>query len=177
MRKLLTATAVAVLIAASAAPSSAAVIVYLVSRAELSKAPALGDVASIDAAPGIRNMLLNLAIPEKALSDGYVDRREVEDLLAAAVSEGVLVYGNAVRVNRMVREEPAAQEGSAVVSEQLVRTGDAVNVRVKNNGIIIELSGNALQGGARGDEVAVKLKGNRTLKGRVVQKSLIELAL
>ncbi len=177
MHKLLTATAVALLLVAPAAPSSAAVSVYLISRAELGTAPVLGDVASIDAEPGLRKALLDLAIPEKALVDGFVDRREVEDLLAVAAREGVLVYGNAVRVNRTVKDEPAAAEESAVVSERLVRAGDAVNVRVKKNGIIIELSGSALENGARGDEVAVKLKSTRTLKGRVVQKGLVELAL
>ncbi len=165
------------LVAAMAAPSSAAVSVYLVSRAELGAAPVLGDVASIDAAPGIRKALLTLALPEKALADEYMDRREVEELLAAAVNDVILVYGNAVRVSRMVKEEAAAADEKASDVEQLVLAGEPVGVRVKKNGIVIELSGSALGSGAEGDEVSVRLKGNRTLKGRVVRKGLVELAL
>ncbi len=165
------------LVAAMAAPSSAAVSVYLVSRAELGAAPVLGDVASIDAAPGIRKALLTLALPEKALADEYMDRREVEALLAAAVNDAILVYGNAVRVSRLVKEEAAAADEKASDVEQLVLAGEPVGVRVKKNGIVIELSGSALGSGAEGDEVSVRLKGNRTLKGRVVRKGLVELAL
>ncbi len=177
MRKLLTATAVAMMLAAPAVPSSAAVSVYLVSRAELGPAPVLGDVASIDAAPELRKALSALTLPERVLSDEFVDRREVEDMLAGVAHEAILVYGNAVRVSRMVKEEPAPENTEPVVSEQLVRAGEPVSVRVKKNGIVIELPGNALENGAHGDEVAVKLKSSRTLKGRVVQKNLIELAL
>jgi len=163
--------------AAFASNAFAAVSVYLVSRAELGESPSLGDVASVDAAPEARRALLSLALPEKVLAAGFVDRREVEELVAAAAGEGVLVYGNAARVSRTVKEEAAGLDEKAADVELLVTAGEPVGVRVKKNGIVIELSGSALESGTAGDEVAVKLKGNRTLKGRVVRKNLVELAL
>jgi hypothetical protein len=101
----------------------------------------------------------------------------VEELVAAAAGDVVLVYGNAARVSRTVKEEAAGVDEKTADVELLVTAGEPVGVRVKKNGIVIELSGNALENGAAGDEVAVKLKGNRTLKGRVVRKNLVELAL
>ena len=177
MRALFAVISAAAMMAAFASNAFAAVGIYLVSRAELGESPSLGDVASVDAAPGVRRALLSLPLPEKVLEDGYVDRREVEELVAAAAGDIVLVYGNAVRVSRTVKEEAVGVDEKAADEERLVTAGEPVGVRVKKNGIVIELSGSALQNGAAGDEVAVKLKGNHTLKGRVVRKNLVELAL
>lgn len=177
MRALALTVSVAVFSALFAADAFAVVSVYLVSRAELGEAPVLGDVASIDGPPEARKALLSLSLPEKLLADGYVDRREVEELAAAVADEVVLVYGNAARVSRKAKEDAVPSGDRAAEIEFLVAAGEAALVRVKKNGIVIELSGSALENGASGDEVTVRLKGNRTLKGRVVEKGLVELTL
>ncbi len=168
MRKLLTATAVAMLLVAPAVPSSAAVSVYLVSRAELGPAPVLGDVASIDAAPELRKALSALTLPERVLSDEFVDRREVEDMLAGVAHEAILVYGNAVRVSRMVKEEPAP-ENTEPAFQSSSCGGRTVSVRVKKT-VSSSSFRERPRNGAHGDEVAVKLKSSRTLKAGSYRK-------
>ena len=72
-----------------------------------------------------------------------------------------------------------AGEAAPAVEERriVVRKGSAVRFRVVNSVVRVGQMGTALQDGAVGDEIPVKLKGSAVSRGRIVSERVVELVL
>lgn len=154
-------------------PVLAEINVYLHSTVDAEGSLTLGDIASIDGGAG--KSLGGLVIPPSAYADGYCDRKELEALLSGISSETVYVYGSAVRVT--VRTIPEEKTVEAPADRRLVKAGAPVKVQVRKNNIIMELKGHAAQDGAEGDSIDVRIKGGRSLKGRLSNGGIVECSL
>jgi hypothetical protein len=145
--------------------------IYLVSRVETAGPVTLGDIARVD---GGRNAvaLRRTPIAAELYSDGFVDRGELEKLLAGSAPEALFIYGNAVKVLRVQKTdaEDAKDEGGGL----LVNRGDTVGVSVRNRGIVIRITGSAMEDGKKGDEITIRVRGNRTLRGKIIDKRVVE---
>ena len=113
----------------------------------------------------------SLAVDDALYADGYIDRRELVELVRPHVDGRVNVYGSGVRVS--MAENGAVKEEPRIV----VRKGSPVRFQVVNSIIRVEQSGTALQDGAVGDEIQVKLKGSAVSRGRIVNERVVELTL
>ncbi len=156
-----------------AAPLLAEINVYLHSTVDAEGSLTLGDIASIEGGAG--ESLGGLVIPPSAYADGYCDRKELEALLSGVSSETVCVYGSAVRVT--VRAIPEGKTVEAPADKRLIKAGAPVKVQVRKNNIIMELKGHAAQDGAEGDAIDVRIKGGRSLKGKISNGGIVECSL
>ncbi|HDP79646.1 MAG TPA: hypothetical protein ENN21_02250, partial [Spirochaetes bacterium] len=104
---------------------------------------------------------------------GYFDRSELEELLGRTVSGPLTIYGSAVRVRVLGLEEGAA----GAEKKALVKSGAAVAVRVRKNGVVLECAGNLLGDGNIGDTVEVRARGSKSLRGRLTGSKTVELEL
>jgi len=162
----------ACVIFATGAVAGAEVNLYLLSRVEIKPGLTLGDVARVEADEACAGKLRPLALPEKIFDDGYIDRSELAALVARSTDETVLIYGNSVRLYASPAkiEEPVSETPAFAV-----RSGEEVSIVLHNRSITLEMPGSVLQDGRMGDLVTVRVKSNKTLKGRVVDDKLVEL--
>ncbi len=155
----------------TAAALNAEVNIYLFPRVDRGRNPlTLSDMGKIDGdteAAGAASIPVNDAL----FADGYVDRRELIDLVRANVEGRVNIYGSGVKVN--VVEKDSVREEPRIV----VRKGNSVRFQVVNSRIHVEQTGTALQDGAVGEEIPVKLKGSAVSRGRILNERVVELAL
>jgi len=155
----------------AAAASYADVSIYLFPRVERGRTPpSVSDLGTIDGdaeAAAVRS----LAVDDALFADGYVDRKELADLVRPRVSGRVSIYGSGVKVS--VAENGAAKEEPRIV----IRKGNPVRFQVVNSVIRVEQAGTALEDGAAGEEIRVKLKGSAVSRGRVVNERVVELVL
>lgn len=160
-----------ILLVAAATASWADLSIYLFPRVERGRGSlVLSDLGTIEgnaAASGIGSIVIEDGI----FADGYVDRKEIVDLVRPHVEGRINVYGSGVLVH--------AGEAAPAVEERriVVRKGSAVRFQVVNSVVRVGQMGTALQDGAVGDEIPVKLKGSAVSRGRIVSERVVELVL
>jgi len=145
---------------------------YLYPRVESKKgAITMSDIANIEADKQSAGRIERIGIDESFFSDGYLDRKEIMDILKESIAGPINIYGSGVRVVKV--------EGDAVVRDSriVVQKGATVRFQVVNSGILVELKGTAMSDGAVGDEIPVKLKGSTVSRGRIVNERMVRLAL
>lgn len=157
------------LLAASA--SYGDVTIYLVPRVDRGTAPlTVSDLGTVDGDADTA-AVRSLAVDDALFADGYIDRKELVGLVRPHVNGRLNVYGSGVKVG--MAENGAVQEEPRIV----VRKGSPVRFQVVNSVIRVEQAGTALEDGAAGDEIRVKLKGSAVSRGRVVNERVVELVL
>jgi hypothetical protein len=135
----------------------------------------LGDLAKIECDESCAAALGAIAIDRSLYKDGLVDRREIIELIRGKVDGPFTVYGNAVRI---MKKDPLKKETAPDSKlKNSVISGDPVDIIVRKNGIVLQLSGTALQDGKAGEMVKVMIRGNRRVRGRIAEKSLVEVSL
>jgi hypothetical protein len=145
---------------------------YLYPRVEYKKgAITVSDIANIETDIQSAGLIESIGIDESFFSDGYLDRKEIMDILKDSFAGPINIYGSGVRVVKA--EEDAAVRDSRIV----VQKGSIVRFQVVNSGIRVELKGTAMGDGAVGDEIPVKLKGSTVSRGRIVNERVVRLAL
>lgn len=145
---------------------------YLYPRAEWRKGSiSMSDIANIEADAQSAVGIGSIGIQESFFSDGYLDMKEIMDILKNSVDGPINIYGSGVRVVRA--EEHAAAPDSSIV----VQKGAMVRFQVVNSVVTVECTGTAMSDGAVGDEIPVKLKGSIVSRGRVVNERVVRLAL
>jgi hypothetical protein len=160
------------LTAACAVSAYADASLYLYPRAHL-KAGGLSfsDVAIIEADQETSARIGGAPVDGGLIADGYLDESEIRQALAGLVAGRLSIYGTGVRVADGAK--PAALGNAAVA----VKKGAQVRFHVKNSRIRVEMTGTALQDGAVGDVIPVKLKGSAVSRGTVLNERNIELEL
>lgn len=131
----------------------------------------LSDIAKIEADAGTAIRIGGIVVDGNSVDDGYLDRKEVMDILGESGVDRVNVYGSGVRVFRTAISEPEA------VSPVVVKRGKPVLFQVVSSRMRVELMGTAMLDGAVGDIIPVKLKGTAVSRGRILNDRVVELAL
>jgi len=104
-------------------------------------------------------------------------RKELEAMVKDSSAESIFIYGGAVKI--LVKKDPAATVAGDLYpdGELPVKAGDAVGILIRGRGITVTLTGSAMEDGRMGDSVRVRIKGNRTVKGRVAENKMVEVSL
>jgi hypothetical protein len=145
---------------------------YLYPRAESKNGViAMSDIAKIETDLETAAQIGSIGIDDSFFSDGYLDRKEIMDILKDTIAGRINIYGSGVRVVKV--DSDAAPHDSRIV----VQKGKMVRFQVINAGIRVELMGTAIHDGAVGDEIPVKLKGSTVSRGRILNERMVELAL
>ncbi len=165
---------VIVLIFLCAPASFAEVNLYLYPRVEYSSGSiAMSDIANVETDTQSAGRIEGIRIDESFFADGYLDRKEIMEILKDSFEGTINIYGSGVRVVKA--------EGNAAVGEGdsriVVKKGALVRFQVVNSGIRVELTGTAMRDGAVGDEIPVKLRGSAVSRGRIVNERVVRLAL
>ncbi len=144
--------------------------IYLVPRVALGGGPLeLRDIARIEVRDGDREALGAITIDGALYADGYVDRREISDLVKARFQGTVMIFGGGVAVAG-ARQVPEESRDSAMA----IRKGEKVRYSVHRGGVRIEINGVAMEDGVEGDEVRVKLHTNKIVPGKVSPGAKVE---
>ncbi|MDY6934312.1 MAG: flagella basal body P-ring formation protein FlgA [Spirochaetota bacterium] len=135
----------------------------------------LKDVGMIDYNSTIHKKIEDIEIFRELYMDGYLDRMELRNLLNRNIKEDIIIFGNAVRILTKDDDSDKQKKYEREWRDYIVTKGDRVNLIVKGNGITIGSSGMAVNDGKIGDEIKVKLKGSKVVRGRLTKGRLVEV--
>ena len=165
-------TAALIMVLAAAGACFADVNIYLYSRADAKPGGlVLSDVALIDGDADAAELVRGIPVDDSLRSDGYLDRKEIIELVKSKVAGRITVYGGGVRV---ARTEGGGPSSTAAVA---VKKGSAVRFQVVNSSVRVEVAGTALKDGNPGDAIPVKLAGRKTVTGTIINEKTVELEL
>jgi hypothetical protein len=118
------------------------------------------------------NLLSNIIISPELYKDSIVDNKELLNFLNSSTDKKISIFGSGVKVKKIeVKKE------LEVVKPLLIRKNDQVNLTIRNNSIVIEMKGKALNSGSEMDEVDFKLSTGKVVKGRIISEKRAEIIL
>lgn len=179
MKKILITSTIAILFL-FALPLSAEIKIFLIPRFEFAGADklSLSDIAVIEAYNADTDQIKKLEIPEDLYEDGFVERGEIFSILEQNGVKDFSIFGSAVKITS---KNCTPESKNEVVKNQnddsTVKSGDNVNLVVKKNGVIIELTGTADVGSCENKEIKIKLKGSKLVKGKLKSGKVVEVEL
>ena len=127
-----------------------------------------GDENELEAIEGMR-------ISPELYRDGLIDRREVYQLVSAVYKGSIVIYGSAVRI--VIAEKGGKDSLEPVGDGAGVKAGDSISLVVRNKGLVLQMTGKALDSGVSGDRVWIMLKGSKRIRGVVTGKGMAEVDL
>ncbi|MBN1497525.1 MAG: flagella basal body P-ring formation protein FlgA [Spirochaetes bacterium] len=146
---------------------------YLYPRAERGdRALAIADIANIEADAVTKAGVGSIVIDDALYADGYLDRSEIIGIIEEHAGGSIAVYGSGVRVVRA-----AADPETAGGRRHVVKSGSPVRFQVVCSGVRVEQMGTAMQDGAAGDVIPVRLKGSAVGRGVILDERTVELKL
>jgi hypothetical protein len=131
----------------------------------------ISDIAKVDADADTAARIGGIGIAGELYADGYLDRKEIIGIIKERVDGRINVYGSGVRIVK--RDLPAASDEPRII----VKKGSPVRFQVVNACIRVEQTGTAMQDGAAGDVIQVKLKGAAVSRGVILNERTVELIL
>lgn len=144
--------------------ASARVNIYLFPEVETDKNNlTLSDIAGIEGDQA--EQISAISIPKVLYKDFIVDRKELNDFLAVSLNQAFAIFGNGARLTFKKNETTVSE----VIKEEkpvIVKKGEYVDLVIKNKGISIEMTGKSLQNGTVDDEINIRLRNGRILKGK-----------
>lgn len=155
----------------------AEVVVLLLPRAAAVGSLRVRDLARVDALDRVRGAVENIEVPEKLYQDGYLDRREIGELIRAHVKDLVLIYGNAVKISAKEGNAARGKKAGSSSKHPVIKSGEQVNIVVRKNGISVLLTGTALGSGKVGETLSVRLKDAKKLNGIVREDKTVQVQL
>jgi hypothetical protein len=144
---------------------------YLYPRVDAAPEIPLSQIASIEGDAETVARIKDVRVDEHFFSDGYLDRKELTELLAGKKAGKIRIIGSGVRIVREANDAAGRQR------EITVKKGDTVRFQVVNSSIRIEIFGIAMQNGVPGDVIPVKLKGSKVVHGKVLNERTVGLEL
>jgi hypothetical protein len=144
---------------------------YLYPRINYTSNVMLSHIAIIEGDTAAVEMIKNMSIDENFFSNGYLDKRDIINILKDAAVGRINIYGSGVR---MIKLDSNAESLS---SQKCIKKGDTVRFQVVSSRIRIELPGTAMKDGAAGDVIPVKLKGSKVASGKILNERVVELRL
>jgi len=153
---------------------SARVSIYLIPEVQTyNSSLTLSDIAGIEGEHA--EQAGSLAIPQSLYKDFIVDRRELNDFLALSLMQSFAVFGNGVKIT--FNNKPDDSLSIKTEKPVLVKKGDYVKLVVRSKGITIEMTGKSLDNGTADDEISVRLKNGKVLKGKPVCEGRVAVLL
>lgn len=145
--------------------------IYLISEVQMDKENLiLSDICKMEGDD--ISLLSNIMISPELYKDSIVDNKELLDFLNGNTDKKIYIFGSGVKVKKIdVNKE------IEIVKPVLVRKNDQVNLSIKNNNIIIEIKGKALNSGSEMDEIDFKLSTGKVVKGKIVSEKKAEIIL
>ena len=163
------------LCAAIPAAAFAEVKLFLYSNAPAgSNSLTVGSIAQVEGDAAAAAQVRAIQIPERILSDGYIDRSELFSLISRSCDDMITIYGNGVRVEP---GQSAQKKRDKISEENMLHAGDAVEVVINRRGVSIEIIATALADAKPGDRVNVKFKNSRQLRGILNSSRIVEVQL
>ncbi len=135
------------------------------------------DIARIEGDRRVVEIVGREVILKSHYSDGFVDRSELYRVVRGITGGLISIYGSASRISD--GSEPGEKEisGSNEPEPELVKKGDRVKVILTRKKMRIEVHGKAGGGGSRGDEIEVRLRNNRIVRGKITGRGRVEREL
>ncbi len=125
----------------------------------------LKDLASFD-----NKTLMEIEIPSAVYEDGFVDKKEIMDIVKSATDEAFFIYGSAVRIL-------PDTEVNDVRDQFYVHRGDTVDIVIKRKSISIEMIGKVLINARIGQKVNVEVDNKKILNGILLKGKVVEVIL
>jgi hypothetical protein len=145
--------------------------IYLISEVQIDREDLiLSDICKMEGAD--INLLSNIVISPELYKDNIVDNKELLDFLSVNIDKKIYVFGSGVKVKKI-----EAKKENEIVKPVLVRKNDQVHLSIKNNSIIIEMKGKALNSGSEMDVIDFKLSTGKVVKGRITSEKQAEIIL
>ncbi|PKL18876.1 MAG: hypothetical protein CVV49_03740 [Spirochaetae bacterium HGW-Spirochaetae-5] len=145
--------------------------IYLISEIQTDKENIiLSDICKMEGDD--INLLSNIVISPELYKDSIVDNKELLTFLNSSTDKKMSIFGSGVKVKKI-----EAKKEMEIVKPLLVRKNDLVNLSIKNNSIIIEMKGKALNSGSEMDEIDFKLSTGKVVKGRITSEKKAEIIL
>lgn len=160
-----------ILVLAAVGTCFAEINIYLYSRVSANRELVISDAALVEGDEETAGIVRSIPVDESLLSDGYLDRTEIIELVKSRAGGRINVYGTGARVVRSEGEAPSTTTAA------LVKKGAPVRFQVVNSNIRVEIAGIALKDGNQGDLIPVKLAGRKSAAGRIVSEKIVELNL
>ena len=143
--------------------------IYLYPRINYTSGVMLSHLGIIEGDAETVERIKNLSIDENFFSNGYLDKKDIMNLLKDIVDARINIYGSGVRLTKLDQGEGSPG------SQKSVKKGDTVRFQVVGPRIRIELPGTAMKDGAPGDVIPVKLKGSKVASGKILNERVVEL--
>lgn len=149
--------------------------IYLIPEVETDKKNlTLSDIASID---DDRIMQAGkIIIPQLLYKDCLIDRKELNEHLATISNQSFTIFGNGVKIRFKETEKPLLIE-TKEEKPVIVKKGEIVELVIRNKKISIEMSGKSLDNGTEEDEISVRLKNGKVLKGKPLGSGKVAVIL
>jgi len=146
--------------------------IYLLPEVTLSKnVVTLGDIAKIDGLEPSKSS--ELILLKDMYKDSMVDRQEINDFLSEKLSENYSVFGNGVKIEFNLPEKKIIEPDKVL----LIKKGQSVDLVVRKGPIVIELTGKALKNGYENEDVEIRVKNGRVVKGKAVREGRVSAEL
>jgi len=146
--------------------------IYLLPEVELNKNDVkLGDIAKIEGEDSGKSG--DLLLPKDIYQDSLIDRKEINDFLSGKISESFFIFGNGVKLVFSLPDEITIDQEKVAV----IKKGQSVDLIVRKGPIIIEMTGRALKDGYENEDVEVRLKSGRIIKGKALSEGKVSAIL
>ena len=146
--------------------------IYLLPEVDISgDSLKIGDIAVIEGPES--SSIFNLVLTGKKSGSVIIDKREIQAFLTGKAFSKFTIFGNGVRVTFSRESEKEAEAGR----ENVINTGDTVEITLFKNGVRVEVQGLSLAGGAIGDTVRVRVGKGRVLNGVVKGRGRVLLEI
>jgi hypothetical protein len=161
----------------SVIPVFADVRIYLYPRCEFEgQSLKFENIAWIDGDSEAIERIKKIQISDITWKDGYVDRREIDNILKNEQIGLFSVIGNSVRVKKSVGVR-AEKEKIEKMAEQSVKKGDQVTVLVVSRKITLKTHGLVSKSAFPGDEVPVEISKKRFVRGILKEDRVVEVRI
>ncbi len=146
--------------------------IYLLPEVKISgNSLKIGDIAVVEGPES--SSVFNLVLTEKRSGSVIIDKREIQTFLTEKDFSKFTIFGNGVRVTFSSDSEKDAE----VSRENVINSGDTVELTLFKNGVRVEVQGQSLAGGAIGDTVRVRVGKGRVLNGIVKGRGRVLLEI
>jgi len=144
---------------------------YLYPRINYTSNVMFSHIAIIEGDTAAVEKIKTLSIDENFFSNGYLDKKDIMNILKDTIAGKINIYGSGVRITKL------DSNADSQSSQKFIKKGDTVRFQVVSSRIRIELPGTAMKDGAPGDVIPVKLKGSKVASGTILNERVVELRL
>jgi hypothetical protein len=129
------------------------------------KALQVQDVANVTGDLILLDKIKNTVIEPEIYKDGFIERKELFELLKKSTAVSPLIFGSAVRVVPAGDSALTPTTDQASREQTFIKKGDTVDVIIRRKNISIEMIGVSMVDATEGETVTVELQNRKQVKG------------